>query len=71
MGAQVATQALLLLLGNLPQAITTAEEVFAFVTKGIGSMTAAIGSREDVTTAELLALVKTIADQHRQIQDIA
>ena len=70
MGAQIATQAVLLLLGNLPQAISTAEEVFAFVTKGIASLTKAIGDKTDVTTDELLALVKKIASQHDAIQAI-
>ena len=70
MGAQIAVQAVLLLLGNLPQAVTSAEEVFAFVSKGIVSITAAVGSKADVTTDELLALVKQVADQHTAIQAI-
>jgi hypothetical protein len=69
MGAQVATQAVLLLLANLPAAITTAQQVFAFVVKGIASITEAIGDK-DVTNAELLALVQKIAVQHSQIQAI-
>lgn len=71
MGANLAIQAVMLLLGNLPQAIKTGEEVFAFVTSGVASMTTAIGNRTNVTTEELLALVKKIADQHNEIASIA
>lgn len=69
MGAQVATQAVLLLLANLPTAVQTAQQVFAFVTKGIASMTEAIGDR-DVTNEELIELCKKVVAQSAAIQAI-
>lgn len=69
MSAQLATQAVLLLLANLPSAVDTAEKVFAFVTSGIASITEAVGDAT-VTNDELLALVKKAVDQHVAIQAI-
>jgi hypothetical protein len=69
MGAQVATQAVLLLLANLPAAISTATQVFTFVTHGIASLTEAIGDK-DVTKEELLALIQRISAQHATIAAI-
>jgi hypothetical protein len=69
MGAQVATQAVLLLLANLPTAISTATQVFTFVTHGIASLKEAVGDK-DVTKEDLLALVQRIAAQHAAIQAI-
>ncbi|MBI1213941.1 MAG: hypothetical protein GC190_20970 [Alphaproteobacteria bacterium] len=66
MGAQVATQAVLLLLANLPTAISTATQVFAFVTHGIESLKEAVGDKQ-VTKEELLALVQRIVTQHATI----
>ena len=66
MGTQVATQAVLLFLANLPTAISTATQVFTFVTQGIASLKEAVGDKE-VTKDELLALVQRIAAQHATI----
>jgi len=66
MGTQVATQAVLLLLANLPAAISTAAQVFTFVTHGVAALTEAT-SGKDVTKEELLALVQKIASQHAAI----
>jgi hypothetical protein len=66
MGAQVATQALLLLLANLPTAVSTATQVFSFVAHGIASLEEAV-SDKDVSADELLALVQRIATQHATI----
>jgi len=66
MGAQVATQAVLLLLANLPTAISTATQVFTFVTHGIASLKEAVGDK-DVTPEELHALIQRIATQHATI----
>jgi len=66
MGAQVATQAVLLLLANLPTAISTATQVFSFVAHGIASLKEAVADKE-VTAEELLALVQRIAAQHAAI----
>jgi hypothetical protein len=69
MGAQVATQAVLLLLANLPAAISTATQVFTFVTHGIASLKEAIGDK-DVTKEQLLALIQRISAQHATIAAI-
>ena len=67
MGAQVATQAVLLLLANLPTAISTATQVFTFVAHGIASLKEAVGDKQP-TKDELLALVQRIAAQHATIE---
>jgi hypothetical protein len=67
MGAQVATQAVLLLLANLPTAISTATQVFTFVMHGIASLKEAVGDAQP-TKEELLALVQQIAAQHATIE---
>ena len=54
MGTQVATQAVLLLLANLPTAVSTATQVFSFVAHGIASLKEAV-SDKDVSADELLA----------------
>jgi hypothetical protein len=69
MGAQIATQAILILLGNLPAAYDTATKVFAFVSTGIASITAAVGDK-DVTDDELLALVRKEAENYAKIMAI-
>lgn len=69
MGAQIATQAVLLLLGNLPAAIDTAEKVFAFMIKGISSISEAVRDK-DVTDDDLLALVRKEAEQYAKIMAI-
>lgn len=66
MGPQVATQAVLLLLANLPAAISTAAQVFAFITQGIAALHEATADKT-VTRDELLALVQKIAAQHAAI----
>lgn len=67
MGSQVATQAVLLLLSNLPAAISTATQVFTFVTHGIASLKEAIGD-EEVTREELTTLIDKIVLQHATIE---
>ena len=66
MGTQVATQAVLLLLANLPTAVSTATQVFSFVAHGIASLKEAV-SDKDVSADELLVLVQRIATQHATI----
>jgi hypothetical protein len=69
MGAELAITAVTLLLENLPAVVDTGEKVFAFVTKGISSISEAVGDK-DVTNEELVALVQKIASQHEAIQAI-
>jgi hypothetical protein len=66
MDAKSATQAVLLLLANLPAAISTATQVFAFVANGVASLREAMAD-EEVTDQELLELVQKIAAQHATI----
>lgn len=64
-----AIAAIRLLLDNAPAIITTGEEIFAFVSKGIAMLSDAIGSK-DATPEQLKALVLAIVAMHNAIAAI-
>lgn len=64
-----AQMALNLLIANLPQAITTGEQVFAFVTAGMQKVISEFsGSQQPATEDDVKALLSTEALQELQIE---
>lgn len=64
-----ASSAVQLLLANLPAIISTGEEVFSFVTKGIAQLEAAISGKA-VTPEQLNTLILAIVALHNAIAAI-